>query len=289
MACIEKIYSVSAVLGGPACNAECPGCAGKVLRDSAKEHGNLDSAPRNIVAASRLALNHGAWSLALTSSGEPTLYMNAISNTLITLKNEEIQWPFINLFTNGIKIANDPNMPKYLSRWKDLGLTSIVLSVHNIDDELNRKAYGNPKEFYKLKDIIKIIRDAGLCVRIVLLLGKGNVDSLKEYKRSLDYLHDLGIGLVTSWEIRTNDGKRIAQTPSMWEMFKIRMWLFTRTQSVMGHVWGGMVRNYRGMNIRFTDYVSKHSPWNNYIRQLVVLPDGKVSYSWFQKGMFCLD
>lgn len=289
MACIEKIYSVSAVIGGPSCNANCSGCAGRVLRDSAKEHGNFNSAPRNIVAASRLALNHGAWSLALTSSGEPTLYLDAITNTLQTLKNAGVKWPFVNLFTNGIRLSNDPIMPEMLKKWKELGLTSVALSVHNIDDELNRKAYGNPEIFYKLKDAIKIIKDAGLCVRVILLLGKGNVGSLREYKRSLDYLYNLGIGLVTSWEIRTNEGKRVKQTPSLIEMLKIRAWLFTRTTSVMGHVWGGMVRSYKGMNIRFTDYVSKHSPWNNYIRQLVVLPNGKVSYSWFQKGMFCLD
>lgn len=287
--CIEKIYSVSAILGGPKCNARCPGCAGRVLRDDAAKVVTPGTAPRNIVAASRLALQYGAWSLALTSSGEPTLYPGAITDTLQKLKDAGVQWPFINLFTNGIRLANDPQVKMWLETWRDLGLTSVALSVHNVDTDKNRAAYGEPKQFYDLQDAINIIKDAGLCARIVLLLGRGNVDNIKEYKRSLDALHDMGVGLVTSWELRTNDGKRTKQTPSILNMLRIRLWLLMHTEAVMGHAWGGIVRNYRGMNVRLTDYVSKHRPWNDYIRQLVVLPGGKVSYSWFQKGMFCLD
>jgi MoaA/NifB/PqqE/SkfB family radical SAM enzyme len=288
MACIEKIYSVSAVLGGPACNADCSGCAGKVLRDDIKKSGEYNKAPRNIVAASRLALNYGAWTLSLTSSGEPTLYPEAITDTLETLKKEGVSWPFINLFTNGITINEDwETMEANLLKWKELGLTSVVISIHSVDPVKNGVAYG--KSIMETESILEKIRSTGLCAKIVLLLGKDNVGTLSEYKHNLDILNKWGVGLITSWELRTNDGKRIAQTPSRWEMFKIRMWLMTNTTPVMGHVWGGMVRSYKGMNIRLTDYVSKHSRWNNYLRQLVLLPGGKVSYSWFQKGMFCLD
>lgn len=291
-ACIDRIYSVSAVIGGPECNARCPGCAGRAVRDGAakvREKGGHNKAPRNIVAASRLALNYGAWTLSLTSAGEPTCYPKAITDTLRTLKHEGVQWPFINLFTNGIRLANEKEIQDLLPTWRDLGLTSVVLSVHNIDDERNKAAYGDPKQFYKLADALQVIRDADLCPRVVLLLGKGDVDNLQEYKRSLDHLHDLGVGLVTSWELRNNDGTRCALTPRRRDMLKIRFWLMARTRAVMGHVWGGMVRSYRGMNVRLTDYVSEHHPWNDFVRQLVVLPGGRVSYSWYQKGMFCLD
>jgi MoaA/NifB/PqqE/SkfB family radical SAM enzyme len=290
--CIERIYSVSAVLGGPGCNANCPGCAGRVLRDDAakvRERGGHNKAPRNIVAASRLCLNYGGWSLALTGSGEPTCYPRAITDTLETLKNEDVRWPFINLFTNGIRLANEKEIQDNLRHWKKLGLTSVALSVHSVDDDRNRAAYGNPKQFYRLADAIGQVKAAGLCCRIVLLLGRENVGTLAEYKRSLDHLHDLGIGLITSWEMRHNNGRRSKQTPKRREMLKIRCWLMARTTAVMGHIWGGAVRSYRGMNIRLTDYVSPHRPWNDYVRQLVVLPGGKVSYSWYQPGMFCLE
>jgi len=292
--CIDKIYSVSAVLGGPACNANCPGCAGKVIRqdviDSAINGGpSYNDAPRNIVPASRLALNYGAWTLSLTSSGEPTMYPGAITNTLQKLKDEGVQWPFINLFTNGITIANEwDRLKPLLIKWKSLGLTSVVLSIHSTDAEENASAYG-VKRAWNASDVVKKIQSVGLCAKIVLLLGRDRVGTLDEYKRSLDVIHDWGVGLITSWELRTNDGRRIKQTPSRWEMLKIRAWLMAKTTPVMGHVWGGLVRSYRGMNVRLTDYVSKHKPSNDFLRQLVLLPGGKVSYSWFQKGMFCLD
>jgi len=38
MACIEKIYSVSALVGNGTCNANCDFCAGKYLRPQAKEN-----------------------------------------------------------------------------------------------------------------------------------------------------------------------------------------------------------------------------------------------------------
>ena len=56
----------------------------------------------------------------------------------------------------------------------------------------------------------------------------------------------------------------------------------------MGHVWGGGVYDYNGISLRMTDYVSYHDPDNDYIRQFVVFQDGKIAYSWFQKGAFCL-
>lgn len=286
--CIDKIYSVSAVLGGPACNAKCPGCAGKVLRPDAKKVQNPNQAPRNIVAASRLALNYGAWTLSLTSSGEPTLYPDAITDTLQTLKNEGVQWPYINLFTNGITIdENWGEMRPNLIKWKKLGLTSVVVSIHSTNSKKNSGIYGVAP--FSTKTVLDNIKSVGLCAKVVLLLGRDSVASLKEYIDSLNVLKSWGVGLITSWEIRANDGKRIKQSPSILEMLKIRAWLLLKTENVMGHVWGGMVRNYRGMNVRLTDYVSKHKPSNDFLRQLVLLPGGVVSYSWYQKGMFCLD
>ena len=38
MVCIEKIYSVSALVGDGKCNANCDFCAGKYLRPQAKEN-----------------------------------------------------------------------------------------------------------------------------------------------------------------------------------------------------------------------------------------------------------
>jgi MoaA/NifB/PqqE/SkfB family radical SAM enzyme len=288
--CIDKIYSVSAVLGGPKCNAKCPDCAGRVLRPSARQVEGHNKAPRNIVPASRLALNYGAWTLSLTSSGEPTMYPDAITDTLKTLRDEHVYWPYINLFTNGINIGRDPvGMVNKMWEWKKLGLTSVVISIHSTDHETNAKMYGNPDGMIPTPDVLNLIRKTGLCARVVMLLGRDNIGTLKEYKRSLDVLHDWGVGLVTSWQIKTNSGERIPQTPSWWEMAKIRTWIALKNEKVLGHAWNGVVYNYRGMNCRLTDYVTKHKSSDDFLRQLVLLPGGKVSFSWYQEGRFCLD
>ena len=64
MACIEKIYSVSALIGNGKCNANCKFCAGKYLRPEAKED---EEYYRNLEAAIKLSARYGGWSLSLTS------------------------------------------------------------------------------------------------------------------------------------------------------------------------------------------------------------------------------
>ena len=70
MACIEKIYSVSALIGDDSCNANCSFCAGKYLRPQAEADNPLYW--RNLEAAIKLSARYGGWSLSLTGSGEPT-------------------------------------------------------------------------------------------------------------------------------------------------------------------------------------------------------------------------
>lgn len=79
MACIEKIYSVSALVGSGACNGNCKFCAGKYLRPEAKPNPLYN---RNLEAAIKLSARYGGWSLSLTSSGEPTCDPKAVTSAL---------------------------------------------------------------------------------------------------------------------------------------------------------------------------------------------------------------
>ena len=83
MVCIEKIYSVSALTGNGACNANCDFCAGKYLRPQAKES---ELYYKNLEAAIKLSARYGGWSLSLTSSGEPTRDPNALTRALEVYK-----------------------------------------------------------------------------------------------------------------------------------------------------------------------------------------------------------
>ena len=55
-----------------------------------------------------------------------------------------------------------------------------------------------------------------------------------------------------------------------------------------GHSWGGGVFDYNGNILRYTDYVTKHNPTKDFVRQLVVFQDGTVAYSWIREGALCM-
>jgi len=91
------------------------------------------------------------------------------------------------------------------------------------------------------------------------------------------------------------NGTRNSCTPSRWNLFKLKIWLWFSSQTVvtMGHVWGGGVFGFQASNgewgsVRLTNYVSEHHPTNNFVRQLVLFQDGTLSYSWYQKGAICI-
>ena len=100
MACIEKIYSVSALIGTGTCNGNCKFCAGKYLRPQA---GDSPLYWKNYEAAIKLSARYGGWSLSLTSSGEPTCDPDAVTKALRIYRKcaqEGAYFPNVNLFTN---------------------------------------------------------------------------------------------------------------------------------------------------------------------------------------------
>jgi molybdenum cofactor biosynthesis enzyme MoaA len=175
MACIEKIYSVSALVGNGACNANCSFCAGKYLRKDAKEDLLYH---RNLETAIKLSARYGGWSLSLTSSGEVTCDPDALTRALQTYQkcaSQGAYFPNVNLFTNGILLGNEEFCNKYLDIWRELGLTNIALSIHAVDEKEQAKVYGL-KEYPKLEAIVSNIEEHGIGVRGTLLLRKGGVD-----------------------------------------------------------------------------------------------------------------
>src|SRR5208282_4834268 len=143
MACIEKIYSVSALIGDETCNANCSFCAGKSLRSQA----NADSPLywRNLEAAIKLSARYGGWSLSLTGSGEPTCSPWSITKALEVYHYKCAQqgayFPNVNLFTNGILFGDRKFCETWLPKWKMLGLTNVAISIHAASEREQAKVY----------------------------------------------------------------------------------------------------------------------------------------------------
>jgi hypothetical protein len=66
-------------------------------------------------------------------------------------------------------------------------------------------------------------------------------------------------------------------------------------------LWAGLMLSWRasrrstayqllvgGSILRLTDYVTKHDPKKDFVRQLVVFQDGTVAYSWIREGVLCM-
>ncbi|MEK6809762.1 MAG: radical SAM protein [Nanoarchaeota archaeon] len=287
MACIEKIYSVSALVGNGACNANCGFCAGKYLRPQAGENKLYD---KNLEAAIKLSARYGGWSLSLTSSGEPTCDPDALTNALKIYQKcaqQGAYFPNVNLFTNGILLGSERFCDQYLDTWKELGLNNIAVSIHSVDEKEQASVYGI-KNYPTLEMIVSNVEKHGLGVRATLLLRKGGVDNYDKYETAINTLIDKGIDNITSWPVGNPDGTRNDYTPSRQGLFGIRMWLRLNAKICHGHVWGGGVFDYKGNILRYTDYVTKHDPKKDFVRQLVVFQDGTVAYSWIKEGALCM-
>lgn len=287
MVCIEKIYSVSALVGNGKCNANCSFCAGKYLRPQANENQLYH---KNLEAAIKLSARYGGWSLSLTSSGEPTCDPNALTRALETYKKcakEGAYFPNVNLFTNGIDFGDREFCKTYLPIWKGLGLTNIALSVHSVDEKEQAAAY-NISTYPKIETIVENIEREGVGVRATLLLRKNGVDKSSNYKNAVHTLIDKGIDNISSWPVGNPDGTRNEYTPSRLGLFGIKRWLQKNAKMCHGHSWGGGVYDYHGNILRITDYVTKHDPKKDFVRQLVVFQDGTVAYSWIREGALCM-
>lgn len=303
MACIEKIYSVSAVIGNGACNGECAFCAGKYLRPQAVSDDPIYW--KNYESAIKLCARYGGWSLSLTSSGEPTCDPKAVTKALKVYSDcakQGAYLPNVNLFTNGILLGNDKYCAEWLPLWKGLGLTNICVSIHSTDRWRQGAAYGLNSKFGPLPDvdletqfrypkfekIFGNIRQYGIGVRTTLLLRRGEIDNSRSYKAAVDNLIRMGSDNITSWPVGEPDGSRSEYTPSRWGLASIRWWLKRNAKLCHGHVWGGGVYDYNGAILRMTDYVTKHDPKADFVRQLVVFQDGTVAYSWIKDGALCM-
>ncbi len=287
MACIEKIYSVSALVGDGRCNANCSFCAGAYLRPQAKENSKYY---KNLEAAIKLSARYGGWSLSLTSSGEPICDPSSLTKALEVYDKcarQGAYFPNVNLFTNGILLGDKDFCKEHLTTWKNLGLTNIALSIHSEKEEEQAKAYGL-KTYPRFEDIRENVEECGLGIRGTLLLRKEGVDDAKKYETAVNTLIEKGIDNITSWPIGNPDGTRNEYTPSKFGLFKIRSWLHKNAKLCHGHEWGGGVYDYKGNILRITDYVTKHDPKKDFVRQLVVFQDGVVAYSWIKEGALCM-
>jgi molybdenum cofactor biosynthesis enzyme MoaA len=223
-----KLNSLSLFAGTGECNASCNHCAGVPIRKYApKEDGIVD---KDLIEKTvRDCYGLGARYLSISSSGEPTLSPSSVTkvfNLLQGLESEGIKFSPINMYTNGIRIGEDENFSNhYLPLWKSQGLTRVYVTVHDIDEEKNAKAYG-VSSYPSLQKVFSRIHDADLLVRSNLVLRKETISTFEEFSSTVNYLLGLGVDSISSWPIRgLDDFVDLELSPPESELGKMGDWI----------------------------------------------------------------
>jgi MoaA/NifB/PqqE/SkfB family radical SAM enzyme len=168
-----------------------------------KEDGVIDESL--IYRTIRDCYARGARYLSISSSGEPTLSPISVTKVLDIIqgcRKEGIRYAPINLYSNGIRIGEDRDFcDTFLPRWRDCGLTTIYVTIHDVDEEKNARIYG-VRSYPGLEGVLSRIHEADLLMRGNLVLGKRTIDTLEKFVSTVQYLEKIGIDSISAWPIR---------------------------------------------------------------------------------------
>lgn len=263
---METLESLSLFVGTGECNGRCNHCAGKVHRKYApKEDGVVNE--NLFYETLNSSYEQGARHLSLSSSGEPTLSPESVTKTLKLvhdLREEKIEYSPITLYSNGIRIGEDKEFcDTYLRLWKTYGLTTIYLTVHDIDERENARIY-NIEKYPNLETVIRRIQNADLNVRANIILSKDIMNSYEKFTTTVNYLNNLGVTSISAWPIRNMQDELDAESaiPES-ELGKIREWVKEQTLDI---------------KIKLMDETSRTLYLSG--KKLTLFPDGKLSGTW---------
>jgi MoaA/NifB/PqqE/SkfB family radical SAM enzyme len=262
-----QLKALGIFTGRGICNAHCKHCAGIPHRKFAPLidgyiNPNLEFILKN-------CFNKGARSLSISSSGEPTLSPLSITNTLKLINkisNEGYLYTKIHLYSNGIIIGNDDKYCEtFLPQWKEFGLDTIYLTIHNINELENAKVY-NVDVYPSIKTIINRTHKYGLLVRANLVLGKKTIPTPNDFFRTVTTLLEIGIDSISAWQIRDPKTDTIDQVNSLsiTELETISNWLNDKQYN----------------NVKFITETNHNEAYQD--SKLTLFPDGSLSANWCQ-------
>ena len=264
---MNKINSLGLFVGTGQCNARCKHCAGVIHRKYApKQDGVIDT--DLIYKTVKNCYERGARSISLTSSGEPTLSPLAVTKTLeliCNMREEDVKYEWINLYSNGIQIGKDKEFScKYLRQWHNLGLQTVYITVHNLDEEKNAEVYGI-RAYPSLREVVSRVHDAELLARANIVLSRDNIGTYEKYISMVKGLREIGFNHISAWPIRNSEDKMDSGlAPLEEELDKMENW--TQEQETSGY------------RLRILRENSRRAYQTG--QKLTLFPDGTLSSSW---------
>lgn len=263
----DKLTSLAILVGTGDCNANCDFCAGKPLRSYApSEDGVIDQDLFDRTL--RECFKNGAKYLSISSCGEPTLSPLAVTKTLELVsacRKEGFVYSPVNLYSNGIRIGEDREFcDQHFGMWRDLGLTTVYVTLHDISEDGNAKVYHIGK-YPSIKKIFSRLHDAKLSVRANLVLHRGVVDTREKLIDSVDHLREIGADTISTWPLRSlvDDKIDLELSPDQTEMKKMKEWAD---------------KNGKERSVRMIYQEEPiHYKINN---KLTLFPDGSLANNW---------
>jgi len=233
----------------------------------------------------------------LTGKGEPTIFPEQVTKFLETLRPYE--FPFTELQTNGILISEKTDVySPYLNSWRELGLTTIAVSIVHYEPEKNRQVYlPYKKEYIDLARLITTVRRHGLSVRLTCILSNGFIDSPEKVKRLIQFAREHDAGQLTLTPVNKPD-EELSQNKEAWNWTKdhhlsddqwkeIQTYVHVNGNPLMRLVHGAMVYDVSGQNVCLNNCLSVQADAED-MRNIIFFPNGDVRFYWQYPGAILL-
>ncbi len=301
-----RIQTFSIVVGTRACNASCPFCVSHMTGfDEIPKRGEI-YVP-NFDKACRLAQMNGSTTVLMTGKGEPTLYLEEVTDYLLLL--ERWNFPLIELQTNALDIgwlaqggvARDSKhlTREVLEQWRALGLNTIAISVvseqarHNAGVYLGRSSHA---DYPDLATTVAYLHRIGFTVRLCVMMQKDAVDTPERVEELINFCRRHEVDQLTIRPIRRPLAPTHSDEASQYvddrgldehEIAAISEWIEQAGTRLMSLMHGAAVYDVGGQNVCLSDCLTI-DPSGDDIRTLIFYSDGRLAYDWQYDGAVIL-
>lgn len=292
-----KIQTFSIIAGSEACPARCPFCVSKMTPPLGVKLKEPKVNWRNFGIACLLAKQCGATTVMLTGKGEPTIFPDQITKFLEKLK--KFEFPFIELQTNGILISEKyDNYKDHLTKWYDLGMTTVAVSIVHFDAKKNRQIYlPYRKSYIDLPKLINTLHTHGFSVRLTCIAANDFIDSAKKLQTLINFAKENGVEQLTVTPVNKPDeehnqnqeawGWTNAHTLTDKQLSEIINFVEKNGAHLITLAHGARVFDIAGQNVCL-NYCLTVQPEAKEMRNLISFPDGHLRYYWQYPGAILL-
>jgi molybdenum cofactor biosynthesis enzyme MoaA len=282
-----KALTYTIIAGNKACPNDCPICISKMTPDYGIGYSMPEVNWPKFEQATIIALNHRAENVLITGKGEPTLYPGQITQYLIRLYGK----PFDRreLQTEGSRLAKSGIYDGFLDAWKDLGLSTVAISIYHYDAAKNKQIF-QPRhgEYFDLTKLIEKIHNRGMNTRLSCVMLENLIDNPAEVERLIAYAKqnqvfqltlrraDRPIKPLDAVVAEYVDAHRLAD-----EQFQqIVDWVQQNGSFCYSLPHNAGVFEVNSQNVCISTGLSPAKEYAEEVRQLIFFPQGWLTTSW---------